>query len=119
MVNRSEIYPRLAPARRNDRILIVAPHIDDEAISAGGYAVDAIANGAEVYVVYLTAGDCNRFSARLLHRTLEPTASNYLSVGRTRIAEAKEAMKLLGIASDHFFILGYPDRGLRLMVDRL
>src|SRR5438105_4379645 len=117
MVNRSEIYPRLAPARRNDRILIVAPHIDDEAISAGGYAVDAIANGAEVYVVYLTAGDCNRFSARLLHRTLEPTASNYLSVGKTRIAEAKTAMKILGIPPDHFFVLGYPDRGLRAMVD--
>ena len=117
MVNRIEIYPRLAPARRNDRILIVAPHIDDEAISAGGYAVDAIANGAEVYVVYLTAGDCNRFSARLLHRTLEPTASNYLSVGKTRIAEAKTAMKILGIPPDHFFVLGYPDRGLRAMVD--
>ena len=117
MVNRIKPYPRLASARRDDRILIVAPHIDDEAISAGGYALDAIANGAEVYVVYLTAGDCNRFSARLMHKTLEPTASNYLSVGRTRIAEAKEAMKLLGIASDHFFILGYPDRGLRAMLD--
>src|SRR5438105_3502455 len=117
MVNRNETYPRLEPARRNDRILIVAPHIDDEAISAGGYAVDAIANGAEVYVVYLTAGDCNRFSARLLHKTLEPTASNYLSVGKTRIAEAKTAMKILGIPPDHFFVLGYPDRGLRTMVD--
>ena len=117
MVNRIKPYPRLASARRDDRILIVAPHIDDEAISAGGYALDAIANGAEVYVVYLTAGDCNRFSARLMHKTLEPTVSNYLSVGRTRIAEAKEAMKLLGIASDHFFILGYPDRGLRAMLD--
>lgn len=110
-------YPRLASAARQDRILIVAPHIDDEAISAGGYALDALANGAEVYVVFLTAGDCNRFSARLMHKTLEPTASNYLSVGKTRISEAKEAMKLLGIAPDHFFILGYPDRGLRAMVD--
>ncbi len=110
-------YPRLASAARQDRILIVAPHIDDEAISAGGYALDALANGAAVYVVFLTAGDCNRFSARLLHKTLEPTASNYLSVGRTRIAEAKQAMKLLGVPADHFFILGYPDRGLRTMVD--
>ena len=110
-------YPRLAAAGWQDRILIVAPHIDDEAISAGGYAVDALANGAEVYVVFLTAGDCNRFSARLLHKTLEPTASNYLSVGKTRIGEAKEAMKLLGVSPDHFFVLGYPDRGLRTMVD--
>ena len=110
-------YPRLASAGGQDRVLIVAPHIDDEAISAGGYAIDALANGAEVYVVFLTAGDCNRFSATLLHKTLEPTASNYLSVGKTRIAEAKEAMKILGVSPAHFFILGYPDRGLRTMVD--
>jgi LmbE family N-acetylglucosaminyl deacetylase len=110
-------YPRLASAARQDRILIVAPHIDDEAIGAGGYAIDALANGAEVYVVFLTAGDCNRFSATLLHKTLEPTASNYLSVGKTRIAEAKEAMSIIGVSTDHFFILGYPDRGLRTMVD--
>src|SRR5216117_177693 len=90
-------YPHLHAAARQDRILIVAPHIDDESIGAGGYAIDAMANGADVYVVFLTAGDCNRFSARLLHKTLEPTALNYLSVGRTRIGQAKEAMKLLGV----------------------
>ncbi len=39
-------YPQLRPAARADRILIVAPHIDDEAIGGGGYAIDAIANGA-------------------------------------------------------------------------
>src|SRR5437763_15655989 len=116
-MSRTIPYPRLAPAGRDDRILIVAPHIDDEAIGAGGYALDAIANGAEVYVVYLTAGDCARFSARLMHKTLEPTASNYLSVGEARIAEAALAMKLLGVSPERFFVLGYPDRGLRLMVD--
>lgn len=114
---RSAEYPRLQAATRNDRVLIVAPHIDDEAIGAAGYAADSIANGAEVYVVFLTAGDCNRFSARLMHKTLEPTQSNFLSVGRTRIAEADAAMKRLGVTPDHFFILGYPDRGLRLMVE--
>jgi LmbE family N-acetylglucosaminyl deacetylase len=111
------IYPRLEAAERQDRVLIVAPHIDDEAIGAGGYAVDALENGAEVFVVFLTAGDCNRFSARLLHKTLDPKPSNYLSVGETRIAEAHEAMSLLGIAPDHYFVLGYPDRGLRSMLD--
>ncbi len=113
----SSPYPRLQAAGRRDRVLIVAPHIDDESIGAGGYAIDALANGAEVYVVFLTAGDCNRFSVRLLHKTLEPTALNYLSVGRTRIAEAHEAMRLLGISPDHFFVLGYPDRGLLAMID--
>ena len=110
-------YPRLPAAGRHDRVLIVAPHIDDEAIGAGGYAIDAIANGAEVFVVFLTAGDCNRFSARLMHRTFEPTPSNYLSVGRIRISEAHDAMHILGLTPDHYFVLGYPDRGLRAMMD--
>ena len=114
---RTAAYPLLHAAGRQERVLIVAPHIDDEAIGAAGYTLDSIANGAEVYVVFLTAGDCNRFSARLMHKTLEPTASNYLSVGETRIAEAALAMKLLGVSPERFFVLGYPDRGLRLMVD--
>lgn len=110
-------YPRIVHADRSDRILIVAPHIDDETIGAAGYAFDALANGAEVYVVFLTAGDCNRFSARILNKTLEPTAQNYLSVGKTRIAEAHQAMKMLGLAEDHYFVLGYPDRGLKPILD--
>ncbi|MCU1347845.1 MAG: LmbE family protein [Acidobacteria bacterium] len=111
-------YPRVAVAAQHDRILVVAPHVDDEAIGAGGYVIDAIAHGAEVYVVFLTAGDCNRFAARLMHKTFEPTPSNYLAVGRTRIAEAKNAMRILGIPDDHFFVLGYPDRGLKAMVEQ-
>jgi len=110
-------YPLLGTAARHERILIVAPHIDDESIGAGGYAIDALANGADVFVVFLTAGDCNRFSVRLMHKTFEPTALNYLSVGRARIDEANQAMRLLGVPPDHYFVLGYPDRGLRAMVD--
>ena len=117
-VKMSNPYPQVAQASQRDRILIIAPHIDDESIGAGGFASDALAHGAEVYVAFITAGDCNRFSARLLNNTLGPTNSDYLSVGRTRIAEAKSAMKILGIAPDHYFVLGYPDRGLRMIFDR-
>ncbi len=110
-------YPHLTAAERHDRVLIVAPHIDDESIGAGGYALDARANGAEVFVVFLTAGDCNRFSARLMNKTLDPKPTSYLNVGRTRIAEAKKAMELMGVSPDHYFFLGYPDRGLQSMLD--
>jgi len=106
-------YPRLDAPGRQERVLIVAPHVDDEAIGAGGYAIDAIANGAEVFVVYLTAGDCSKISAHLVNKTLGPTPQSYLTVGRTRIAEAKHAMELLGVPRDHFFVLGYPDQGLQ------
>jgi LmbE family N-acetylglucosaminyl deacetylase len=111
----SRVVPRygaIAQAERNDRVLIVAPHIDDEVIGAGGYALDAIRNGADVYVVFLTAGDCNRLSARMvMHKT-------YLEVGKARIAESRHAMALLGVPESHVFVLGYPDRGLKSMLDR-
>ena len=45
-----KLYPRIAAPAQRDRILIIAPHIDDESIGAAGYAADAIANGADVYV---------------------------------------------------------------------
>lgn len=110
-------YPQVARAARHDRVLIIAPHIDDEVIGAGGYALDALAAGAEVFVAFLTAGDCSRVTARVLHKTLDPAPSAYLAVGRTRIAEARQAMRLLGIPETHYFILGYPDRGLRPMLE--
>ena len=110
-------YPAIEPAAHGDRVLIVAPHMDDEAIGAGAYALDALAAGAEVFVAFLTAGDCARFSARLLHGTLTPSPSNYLSVGRTRIAEAHDALRVLGVPREHLFVLGYPDRGLRSMLE--
>lgn len=111
-------YPSIEPAAKSDRVLIVAPHMDDEAIGAGAYALDAIRSGADVFVVFLTAGDCARFSARLLSGRVMPGPSDYLSVGLTRIAEAQHAMRILGVPQDHLFVLGYPDRGLRTIVDQ-
>jgi LmbE family N-acetylglucosaminyl deacetylase len=104
-------YRAIAQATSTDRVLIVAPHIDDEVIGAGGYALDALRNGADVYVVFLTAGDCNRLSASFLHKP-------YLEVGKARIAESRHAMALLGVPESHVFVLGYPDRGLKSMLDR-
>lgn len=110
-------YPRIARPTAADRILIIAPHIDDEAIGAAGYAFDAVASGAEVYVVFVTAGDCARFAARVVNKTLGTTAASYLTVGKTRIAEAQSAMTFVGVPHDHYFILGYPDRGLRSILE--
>jgi len=109
--------PVLAPAERGDRVLVVAPHIDDEAIAAAGYAAEALARGAEVYVVYMTAGDCNRFAAALLEHTFRPRAQSLLHEGEARIREGRLAMAELGVPADHVFLLGYPDQGLRAMRD--
>lgn len=109
--------PQVPAPSHSDRILIVAPHIDDEAIAAAGYVTAARAAGAEVYVVYLTAGDCNRTSARMMGHTLRPKPGVYLRVGARRYGEALEATSRLGIQRSHIFLLGYPDGGLKLMLE--
>jgi LmbE family N-acetylglucosaminyl deacetylase len=112
------VYPSIDAASSSDRILIIAPHIDDETIGAGGYALDSMARGAAVFIVFLTAGDCSRVAARLMHWKLDPAPSDYASLGRARVREAAEAMRILGIPRQRWFLLGYPDRGLHSMLER-
>src|SRR5918996_4653578 len=84
----AEPLPLVTPPVSTDRILIVAPHVDDEAIAAAGYVSAARALGAEVYVAYLTAGDCNLTSARMMGRTLRPGPGVFLRVGERRVRAA-------------------------------
>ncbi|MBW8879375.1 MAG: PIG-L family deacetylase [Acidobacteria bacterium] len=114
----SRDWPSLDPLGKDDRLLIVAPHVDDEALGAGAYAAAALRNGAAVYVVYVTSGDCNRTSAEIMDFTLRPGVQDYLSEGSRRIREARAAMSRLGLPPDHLFFLGYPDRGIQPMLQR-
>jgi LmbE family N-acetylglucosaminyl deacetylase len=109
--------PLLDLPGRGDRVLIVAPHIDDEAIAAAGYAAAALRRGAAVSVVYVTSGDCNRTSAEILDFTLRPGELDYLAEGRRRIQEAVAAMAVLGVPRGHLYFLGYPDQGIRPMLE--
>ncbi|HEV8578828.1 MAG TPA: PIG-L family deacetylase [Thermoanaerobaculia bacterium] len=109
--------PVLQRPRARDRVLIVAPHVDDEAIAAAGYAGDALAAGAEVFVVYLTVGDGGFVSAEFEGRTLWPRSKDYLREGEIRIGEAHAVMALLGVPETNLFILGYPDGDLRPILE--
>lgn len=46
-----------------ERVLILAPHPDDETLGCGGLMSKAKAAGAEVYVQFMTVGDTVEFSA--------------------------------------------------------
>ncbi len=109
--------PAIEPPSRPDRILIIAPHIDDETLGAGGYAFDALRTGSFVAVAYLTAGDCNPVPAMIDDRRLIPRARDFRQEGRDRIAEGLLAMQALGVPRRNIYILGYPDRGLKAMLE--
>jgi LmbE family N-acetylglucosaminyl deacetylase len=100
---------RLQP---NERIVIVAPHPDDEVLACGGLIQQALALGDSVWVVYVTAGDGSWPSAWRVTGNLLPGSEDYFELGRARIEEARAGSRLLGLDTTRLFFLGYPDAGL-------
>ena len=95
----------------DDRIIVVAPHPDDEVLGAGGLIQQACAIGAEVHVIYLTSGDHNQIAFKLYKLRLHLSPSQYIAFGEIRNREAAAAMALLGLTRDQLTFLGYPDYG--------
>jgi len=96
-----------------DRILIIAPHIDDEIISSGGLIQEALSRKAKIKIVYLTNGDNNYLSVININKNLQENPNNFINLGQKRMKEAKEATKVLGLTMDDLIFLGYPDNGLK------
>jgi len=108
----------LPPFTAGDRVVIVAPHPDDEVLGAGGAIQQAVAAGADVRVVYLTNGDHNQIAFKLYNRSLFLRPWQYLAFGEQRRTEATVATGALGLPADHLTFLGYPDWGtLRIWRD--
>jgi LmbE family N-acetylglucosaminyl deacetylase len=103
---------------RNDSVLVVSPHPDDETLCCAGVMRRAVEAGARVSVVWVTGGDAFELDARLVEKRLRPGALGLRKLGERRIGEAMVAADRLGIAPENRFVLGYPDRGIqRLMLD--
>ena len=98
-----------------ERLLIVAPHPDDEVLCCAGLALRAIAAGAQVSVVWVTSGDAFELDALLVERTL-PGHQAMRKLASDRMREAQAATTLLGIPAGQRWFLGYPDRGIRRLL---
>jgi len=97
-----------------DRLLVVAPHPDDETIAAGIAIQSALAAGAAVRVVHATDGDNNPWPQRWIERRLFIGPAERARWGRVRRAEAERAHAALapdGCRIEARFF-GWPDQGL-------
>lgn len=94
-----------------DRLLVLAPHPDDETIACGGVLQQARALGLPVRVVFLTYGDNNEWSFAIYrkHAVLAPSAVR--GMGEIRHDEALAATSVLGLPGSASTFLGYPDFG--------
>src|SRR5258708_21711207 len=93
----------------NDRILIMAPHPDDEVLCCGGIIQDAVQEHLPIKIVFLTYGDYNKWSFTVYshHPVFRPKAMR--AMGEVRHDESIAAAKVLGIPPDQLIFLGYPD----------
>lgn len=99
------------------RILMIAPHPDDETLGAGGLIYTACRQGAQVKVVFMTMGDGSGAAAGMLFGTGQPSPDHMMALGRRRHGEAIAALAALGVAGEDAVFLGYPDGGLSHIVD--
>lgn len=109
--------PALPAARlpgAGDRVLVFAPHPDDEVLGLGGLLSSSRRHGATIRVAYLTSGDAFRLCS--VARTGRwPGADRMRNLALLRRQEARTALARLGIPEEQAVFLGYPDRGLAPM----
>ena len=77
------------------KVLLIAPHQDDEVLAAGGLMHRMQKNGDHVSVLFATNGDYHGPEVALL-----------------RYYESYKALNHLGIRKDNIFYLGYGDTGM-------
>ena len=99
------------------RLLIVAPHPDDETLGCAGLIQQARASGAEVFVVLMTNGDGYQYERTLMlaEDVVHGAAREHLALGARRRNESLRALNALGVPADHVISLGYPDGGVHAM----
>lgn len=98
--------------KNSDRVLIVAPHCDDETLGAGELIENTIKNGGKVKVIVVTNGDGFTDAIELNHFKFRLKSSDYVGFGYTRQKESVKALEYLGVKKQDIIFLGYPDGGM-------
>lgn len=93
------------------RLLVVAPHCDDETISSGGLIREVLTRGGQVRAAIITNGDGSFTGTMVEFRKLYPSSGDYLRSGSARQQESLNAMQSLGVPPEDVIFLSYPDRG--------
>ena len=96
----------------HDRVLVVAPHPDDESLATGGALQLARAAGAACRVLVVTDGDNNPWPQRWDEKLWHLGPAERERWGARRRSEALAALGVLGIAPGDVRCLGLPDLGL-------
>jgi len=98
--------PDLSP---EDRVLVLAPHPDDEVLATAGIIQEAVRRGTQLRVVFLTYGDSNEWSFVVYRKRPVVLPRAVRGMGQVRHDEALAAAGVLGVPVERLTFLGYPD----------
>ncbi len=101
----------MPPLTPEDRLLLIAPHPDDESLATGGLVQRVEQIGAAGRVLMITNGDNNPWPQRWLEKRWRIGPAERERWGAMRRAEATEALHILGFRGQTEF-LGFPDQGV-------
>ena len=107
-----ESFPKAPTLRATDRLLVLAPHCDDETLGAGGTIAEARRRGIAVRLVFLTNGDGSR-STQIAVDASEMRNNSFQQLAKLRQNEAIKAAAALGVDEKNVVFLGYPDGGTK------
>lgn len=100
---------RLSPG---DRLMVLAPHPDDESLATGGLLQTAIAARADVRVLVVTNGERNPWPQRFCEQRWRIGPQEEARWSARRQEEATAATAALGLPGEYLFFLDCPDQGL-------
>jgi len=89
------------------KIVVFAPHPDDEVIACGGTILKKIKQGLEVSIVYMTDG--RRSHSAVLGITQDPTEQELVTIRRK---EAEDAASVLGVSPQNLHFMMAEDTKL-------
>ncbi len=95
------------------RLLVIAPHPDDESLGAAGMMRAVVEQGGQVRVVVITNGDAQIAGPFVGEKSILPKSQNYVKFGQQRQRETLSALAILGVPEEAVDFLGYPDGQLR------
>ncbi|WP_266168144.1 PIG-L deacetylase family protein [Dyella subtropica] len=94
------------------RLLVIAPHPDDESIATGELIQHVHLAGGTVDILLLTDGDNNPWPQRWLERRPYIGPAERERWGRRRRGEVGQALRQLGLPPEVLHALGLPDMGV-------
>lgn len=98
--------------RRDDRVLLIAPHPDDETLAAGGVLQRVLDARATLRVLFATDGENNPWAQRATERRWRVDACARERWGARRRLEALAALACLGVGEQDVRFLAFPDQGI-------